>query len=205
MNRNIWKYYDFNKNWESFILIWKNDDVQVFLERAFNFYNITYQRRMPLWLVNSSTMEYVAQMKTLDEIYKNNILSSFEKRMAAIFNKKYTLGKSTYYMQTCFHELCKFNLPQKDTIESFIFPDGEKIISCALAEVARIIFNEDNVYVTLDLDKKNIILIQSQKIVFDVYGYYWNEELQDDDYYEELCDEMTSFTSLSEEFDDYDY
>ncbi len=199
-----WEYYDFKKNWQSFNCMWNSEQIQSCVQSAFHFYSIPYQRGSPLWRVNPSLTNDMMTRRSLDEIYNLNMVTTYKKRMKDLFSR--TISNEDHILmitEKMLKEVRPKYEPKNDSIESYMFQNGGTILSSAFSAVAGILF-DDPVH-TFDDEGNDVILVPSEKQVFNLYDFFWETPLYDDDYYAKLCRETFSYSFSSDEFDDYDY
>ena len=120
------------------------------------------------------------------------MIKNFEKSMS---NKgiKFRDNKHLHSMffRICFDDLVEKYLPKSNTIESFIMSSVHELLLDTYYEVANLLFPNNNIIIC---DK--IILLPDHKMVFDIYKYYYEIEI-DHDYYDKLCNEFYEDLELS--------
>jgi hypothetical protein len=215
-NKRKWKFYDFDANWEEFIKIWNSDDVQDILERDMNNWcteelhsRQTYERGDPLWTFSKTDYWFTKLNDAAwEEVHKYNMIETFHKRMKQLYGKNYTDDKDLvfeHFDETWHNAIMEQYAPKPDTLESMIMIMGKNYLSDTFNKVAKIIYNQsdydsdeevygtptDNIIYTHYGNEDSIILISSEKIVFDLYDYYFSKIdgkslLQPDKYYNKI-------------------
>ncbi len=188
-----WKYYDFRNNWIQFIEQWKKPRIKYLLN--YELKTIFGENHADkLWKFSSYDDLYkIAENLALQEIKDKNLIKYFEKSMANTgikFKDESHLNKM--FLKTCLGDLIETYLPKPDTIEYFMMLSIPNVVIETCYEVAKSLFPNNCVIIS-----DNIILILDQKIIFDIFKYYLEAEI-DQDYYNKLCEEFYEDLELSD-------
>jgi hypothetical protein len=172
-----WTYYDFDGNWEGFVIAWNSREVQRCLEldiakwQEFGYFR-TYKHGDPIW-THSKMCYWITKLTNLahEKITRENHVEKFKKIMGNQFGIKYSDAKKAYlklYFKDIF-ESCK---PKKDTIDSFIIPEGPTILKHTMKSCAHYLFPNEEI-ITIKKEFRNVVLIPRLKIVFNLFDYYF--------------------------------
>jgi hypothetical protein len=203
-----WKFYDFDANWDKFLKIWKSEPIQDRLEYDMTNWcknhtkDMKYKRGDQLWTFSETdywSKNYNDEVinEAMDEVCEYEMVNTYYKRMKEILGDSYDRckDKDDDIFQICMSAVMKKFTPKNDSLESLIMISGKNYIIESLYEVAKIIFRNKIIVLVDDADENNnFILIPSEKIVFDLFDYYFEREdetdirLKSDDYYDCMCD-----------------
>lgn len=104
------------------------------------------------------------------------------------------------------------NAPKKETIDSMIMIGGKSYLTKPLYIAATMLFYGHQVFVVEDIDGNDQILIPGQKIVFDLYNFYFitrdkdtnpSVVLQSDEYYDSKFGVIDEYNEMYYSSDDY--
>lgn len=174
----MWKYYDFDKNWDKFIEIWYSKEVQNSLDedithwKEFGFFK-NYDPNEPALWKQSKSMYWTNKImrNAQDIIVSENHIRKFQKTMSQyndIYKVKST-AKEAYY-KLCLHHVIKDMEPKHNTIHSFIMPEAKYIFKNTMLLCAKILFPGDDIVFSAT---KNCIIIPQYKVIFDLIDYYY--------------------------------
>ena len=165
----MWQYYDFRTHWHHFLQIWKTT------ESVQNLFTTQHIQISKYW-------EDEIFRKTKDYIQTHNVLPNFRKRMKDIFPGRKKLTSHDAFFDICHDFLLEENIPKKDSIESILCFECD--MTMVFYEIAIKLFEGDHMFL---VDNDTLILNPTKRIVFDLYGYYFDIPLETDYYYESLC------------------
>lgn len=137
-----------------------------------------YRRGTELWEYSDDRDDYWEEKLSAEaDAYINdkNVLGKLEKTLSH-------LGLSgLHYVTNVKQEVYEQHKPKRDSIHALIFPDGPNTLCNSLYETARILFPNSKIILarSRSVFSPYVVYILEEKIVFDLYGYYYTKYDQD--------------------------
>ena len=169
----MWKYYDFDVNWNTFIKVWNSDTVQHAMEidmtqwKEIGFFKF-YIPGNPLWKETRTTYWTIKLTEqALNKIHNNNYINKIKK----IDNCMFRHHTNKLYRKIIFKHVIEECEPKQDTIDSLYMPEGFMIFKMAMRTCAYELFPNEIIRCLYNKNKW-CILIPRLEIVFDLFSYY---------------------------------
>lgn len=204
-----WNFYNFDENWSEFVRVWKTDSVQKVLQKHMEKWCETeaylekddetgencppiYDPKKPLWRYSKTDFwDFKITEETNDFMEKEKIMEKYREKVKNETGRELDFeGEDEDEFFRIFNKHTSQFEPKTDTLESFIMIMGKNCLSFPLFETAKKLFPKNSVVRVKDENKNVIILIPEEKIVFDIYDYFFctreNYEMKTDEFYDKL-------------------
>jgi hypothetical protein len=171
----MWKYYDFDANWDAFYDVWKTPRVQDVLKVSVGCYcgQENADRIDKLWtLTNNNYWESRKRRLAKDHIHSNGLYNKFAYTWKNI-NAFGTPTKEQFYALYG-KDIEKEMEPKPGTIDNLIIADNSNIIANPLLVVADCLFPNSTVWQTWDYDECVFTLVNEEHLIFDLTRYFLN-------------------------------
>lgn len=203
-----WTRFDFDANWAEFWKHWNMDVVQDALEQ-----------QMKVWLEDPAFEDYppwrrgdaLWEYSKTDYWVEKHVNLAFEHIEEHGLVQKYARTKRNLgfcltdeqafegFLETCFGEIEEQFHPKPGSLESLIMISGKNFIMPVLYEVAELIFG--NCIMVEDYDENWVVLVPDQKIVFDLYNWYFETREGDDMWMDDECYDIFLDMALNSDTD----
>lgn len=186
-----WAYYDFDKHWEEFYAVWSSDAVQsVLVEdmaewcRSEAYYTAdgsrpTWCKGEPLWQLSRTDYwdnKFLVESQRIDEETNGpRRYKYFADAMRRAANIEYGDEDEMHkaYYTIVLERIQKSMEPKPGTLESLVLFMGRNYIHEALLTTASLLFGEENVSEEENSEEGLFVVVDDQRLVFDLLGYYF--------------------------------
>ena len=177
-------YYDFDANWPMFLQVWEDPEVQQALILDIQFWKELgffkkYKQGDPLWKETRTTY-WIGKCVELahERAKRESHVAMFKRTMSVVCPR---LSKKNVYYKTCFGATIKDCEPKPNTIEWFVMPEGPFVFRRTMLACAKMLFPSNTINVCIISNRMTTII--DSKIVFDLFGFYFNKYDKDVRYY----------------------
>lgn len=212
----MWSYYNFETNWDAFLMAWKAPEVQeqlhidmsmYCLSNPFNIINnhgefVThiFKTGDPLWKYSSTYFWHEdAERKAHKRIEQENMIQKYKRTMENSLGFKFKDNQELEekFYAVCFEDIVFDCFPKANSMESFIMTGAEEALTETFYKVAQQIFPHDTI-----LCHENCVLIAHEKLIFSLQRFFFKQPIQQK-YYDSIFTEYFSEYSSDSSIDSF--